>query len=183
MCCGSWSRKELETTERLNWTELNCRMEDTSGEGHRRSEKKNAGAMSLNNNKHTLSIIFPVYGRYLEEFPDIYGQIQWEPASSGFQNRACEEALLIRLTQVRHILWGTKSIDESGTGVVWLPQVPQVYGVKFLVGQWLQSFFKCLGQGVTISVSSSGHTELDFVHDFQKFSLKPFSIFLQTLLT
>ena len=22
VCCGSWSRKELETTERLNWTEL-----------------------------------------------------------------------------------------------------------------------------------------------------------------
>ena len=23
-CCGSWGRKELDTTERLNWTELNC---------------------------------------------------------------------------------------------------------------------------------------------------------------
>ena len=22
-CCGSWGRKELDTTERLNWTELN----------------------------------------------------------------------------------------------------------------------------------------------------------------
>ena len=23
MCCDSWGRKELDTTERLNWTELN----------------------------------------------------------------------------------------------------------------------------------------------------------------
>ena len=23
-CCGSWGRKELDTTERLNWTELKC---------------------------------------------------------------------------------------------------------------------------------------------------------------
>ena len=23
-CCGSWGRKELDTTEWLNWTELNC---------------------------------------------------------------------------------------------------------------------------------------------------------------
>ena len=23
-CCDSWGRKELDTTERLNWTELNC---------------------------------------------------------------------------------------------------------------------------------------------------------------
>ena len=25
-CCNSWGRKELDTTERLNWTELNCRI-------------------------------------------------------------------------------------------------------------------------------------------------------------
>ena len=86
---------------------------------------------------------------------------------------------------MRRILWGTKSIDEGGTGGVGLPQVPEVFGVKFLVGQWLQWFFKCPGSGerATISVSSSGHSELDFVHDFQKFSLKSSSIFLQTLLT
>ena len=24
MCCDSWGRKESDTTERLNWTELNC---------------------------------------------------------------------------------------------------------------------------------------------------------------
>ena len=24
VCCNSWSRKESDTTERLNWTELNC---------------------------------------------------------------------------------------------------------------------------------------------------------------
>ena len=24
MCCSSWGRKELGTTEQLNWTELNC---------------------------------------------------------------------------------------------------------------------------------------------------------------
>ena len=24
-CCGSWGHKESDTTERLNWTELNCR--------------------------------------------------------------------------------------------------------------------------------------------------------------
>jgi len=23
-CCGSWGRKELDTTEWLNWTELKC---------------------------------------------------------------------------------------------------------------------------------------------------------------
>ena len=23
MCCGSWGRKELDTIEQLNWTELN----------------------------------------------------------------------------------------------------------------------------------------------------------------
>ena len=25
-CCDSWGRKESDTTERLNWTELNCRI-------------------------------------------------------------------------------------------------------------------------------------------------------------
>ena len=68
-------------TQLSDWTELNYRVEDTSGEGHGRSEKKNAGAMSLSNNKHILSIMFPVNGRYMEEFPAIYGHVQWEPAS------------------------------------------------------------------------------------------------------
>ena len=27
-CCGSWGRKESDTTERLNWTELNWRQEE-----------------------------------------------------------------------------------------------------------------------------------------------------------
>ena len=92
---------------------------------------------------------------------------------------------------MRHILWGTKSIAEGGTGGgFWLPQCQKFYNVKFLEGQWLQWFFKCPGGGVgggggvaIISVSSSGHSELGFVHDFRKFSLKSSSIFLQTLLT
>ena len=25
VCCGSWGRKESDTTEQLNWTELNCK--------------------------------------------------------------------------------------------------------------------------------------------------------------
>lgn len=45
------------------------------------------------------------------------------------------EAPLIRLTRVRLLLWGIKSIGKGGTGGVWLPQVPEVYDVKFLVGQ------------------------------------------------
>ena len=28
-CCDSWGRKELDTTERLNWTELNCTRNST----------------------------------------------------------------------------------------------------------------------------------------------------------
>ena len=27
VCCGSWGRKESDTTEWLNWTELNCRLQ------------------------------------------------------------------------------------------------------------------------------------------------------------
>ena len=30
-CCGSWGHKESDTTERLNWTELNCTDMDGGG--------------------------------------------------------------------------------------------------------------------------------------------------------
>ena len=57
--------------------------------------------------------------------------IPWFPEQHGH----VIEAPLISLTQVRLLLGGIKSMGEGGTGGVWLPQVPEVNSVKFLVGQ------------------------------------------------
>ena len=37
-CCGSWSRKELDTTERLNWAELMCEKKCHLRETNRKSD-------------------------------------------------------------------------------------------------------------------------------------------------
>ena len=51
VCCHSWRRKESNTTERLNWTELNRYQEDYKNRYHRFT-------FSILENKHGILLIF-----------------------------------------------------------------------------------------------------------------------------
>ena len=51
-CCDSWGRKELDTTEQLNWTELNCtrsfRWQDLQGLRRQSPAQESGCALLLN---------------------------------------------------------------------------------------------------------------------------------------
>ena len=155
------------------------------------SEKKNSEVTSLSINKHTLSVIFPCLWRILGGisrhlwpgpmrtcifwFPE---QNMWRSSS----NQAHPSETYTLGDQV--YCWGWHR------GWLLASTVPEVLQCQVLGGAVATVVFKCPGGGVgggggvaIISVSSSGHSELGFVHDFRKFSLKSSSIFLQTLLT